>query len=211
MALYGEFKNQIILVYLFKPWASFGFLALAWMGELPLESGYGLALISGLTLSTFGDLFLLRKDYIGFSWGLSAFLLAHVAYIWAGLSNGYYPFEWGIQSSIRMAIFMIAFILIGRGVYLYFKEDIPTHLQLPSLLYAIVIGLMMTSILECAWQNQNMLMAAGALCFWCSDISVANARFKNAPFLNRLWGLPLYYLAQILFALTLSPSLWINH
>ena len=65
---------------------------------------------------------------------------------------------------------------------------------------------MMACMLECAWQNQNLFMAVGALCFWCSDLSVAQARFKNAGLFNRIWGLPLYYIAQILFALTLSPS-----
>ena len=38
--------------------------------------------------------------------------------------------------------------------------------------------------------------------FWMSDISVARARFKSAGFGNRLWGLPLYYAAQLVFALT---------
>ena len=207
LTLYGELKQNTVLPLIFKPLASFGFIGIAWMGELSLSSGYGLALICAFILSTVGDIVLIRQDNLGLALGLSAFLLAHVAYIWAGLTDDFYPLDWTFQSGIRLSVLLVSFLLIGRMIYLFFKEDIPPKLQIPSLTYIMVIGLMMTSILECAWQNQNMLMAGGALCFWCSDISVAHARFKKAGFLNRLWGLPLYYLAQILFALTLYPSL----
>ena len=44
-------------------------------------------------------------------------------------------------------------------------------------------------------------LGVGALAFYFSDISVARDRFVGAGFGNRLWGLPLYYFAQILFAL----------
>jgi uncharacterized membrane protein YhhN len=42
----------------------------------------------------------------------------------------------------------------------------------------------------------------GALAFTASDISVARDRFARHEFLNRAWGLPLYYAAQLLIAST---------
>lgn len=36
--------------------------------------------------------------------------------------------------------------------------------------------------------------------FWCSDLAVARDRFIAPGFVNRLWGLPLYYAAQVAFA-----------
>jgi len=41
---------------------------------------------------------------------------------------------------------------------------------------------------------------AGAVTFYVSDLSVARDRFLAPGFVNRLWGLPLYYGAQLLLA-----------
>ena len=37
----------------------------------------------------------------------------------------------------------------------------------------------------------------GAIGFYLSDLSVARDRFVVSAFVNRLWGLPLYYAAQV--------------
>ena len=42
---------------------------------------------------------------------------------------------------------------------------------------------------------------AAAVAFYLSDVSVARDRFVAPGFGNRIWGLPLYYAAQLLFAL----------
>jgi hypothetical protein len=41
-----------------------------------------------------------------------------------------------------------------------------------------------------------------AVAFYISDVSVARDRFVAPGFGNRIWGLPLYYAAQLLFALS---------
>jgi hypothetical protein len=43
----------------------------------------------------------------------------------------------------------------------------------------------------------------GAIAFYLSDLSVARDRFVAPGFVNRLWGIPLYYFAQLLFAYAL--------
>ena len=49
-------------------------------------------------------------------------------------------------------------------------------------------------------------VAAGAIAFTASDISVARDRFVQPGFANRAWGLPLYYLAQVLLDLGNQPG-----
>jgi len=44
------------------------------------------------------------------------------------------------------------------------------------------------------------------LAFAASDISVARDRFVAPAFINRAWGLPLYYVAQISFALSVGGA-----
>jgi len=46
----------------------------------------------------------------------------------------------------------------------------------------------------------------GAVMFAVSDIFVARERFVSPSVVNRLWGLPLYYAAQLIFALSTQAS-----
>jgi uncharacterized membrane protein YhhN len=72
----------------------------------------------------------------------------------------------------------------------------------PVRIYMVVIALM--SALACAVTAAGgpWAVAVGALAFTASDISVARDRFVRHEFLNRAWGLPLYYGAQLLLAST---------
>jgi hypothetical protein len=47
--------------------------------------------------------------------------------------------------------------------------------------------------------------AAGAILFYVSDLAVARHRFIQRSFINRALGLPIYYLGQLLLALTIGP------
>ena len=45
-----------------------------------------------------------------------------------------------------------------------------------------------------------LLPAIGGVLFYLSDLAVARHRFVAPGFVNRAWGLPTYYLAQLLIA-----------
>lgn len=72
----------------------------------------------------------------------------------------------------------------------------------PVRAYLVVIGVM--SALACAVTAAGgpLAVAGGALAFTASDVSVARDRFVRHEFVNRAWGLPLYYAAQLLIAAT---------
>jgi hypothetical protein len=53
-----------------------------------------------------------------------------------------------------------------------------------------------TALLGNAW------ITVGAVMFYLSDLAVARDRFVAPGFTNRVWGLPLYYGAQLILALT---------
>jgi len=46
--------------------------------------------------------------------------------------------------------------------------------------------------------------ATGAILFYLSDLAVARHRFVHESFVNRVIGLPTYYLGQFLLALTIG-------
>ena len=49
-------------------------------------------------------------------------------------------------------------------------------------------------------ESVGMCLAAGACLFFASDLAVARDRFVARDFTNKLWGLPAYYIGQLLIA-----------
>jgi hypothetical protein len=52
----------------------------------------------------------------------------------------------------------------------------------------------------------GVALVVGAVCFYISDLSVALDRFVSPGFKNKIWGTPLYFGAQLLFASTVSST-----
>jgi uncharacterized membrane protein YhhN len=50
----------------------------------------------------------------------------------------------------------------------------------------------------------RIMVFAGALSFYFSDVFVARDRFLKEEFLNRLMGLPMYYTGQFLLAFSVG-------
>ena len=61
---------------------------------------------------------------------------------------------------------------------------------------------MVVTALGNAAARGEVAVAAGALMFAVSDVSVARDRFVAPGFANAAWGLPLYYAAQLVLAST---------
>ncbi len=68
----------------------------------------------------------------------------------------------------------------------------------------VVISLMVVVALGAAAATDRFAIAAGAACFYLSDLHVARHRFVVESFWNKAWGLPLYYAAQLILASTVS-------
>jgi len=52
--------------------------------------------------------------------------------------------------------------------------------------------------------HRRELFAAGAVLFFASDLAVARDKFVAKGFVNRAWGLPVYYAGQLLIAWSLA-------
>ncbi len=68
----------------------------------------------------------------------------------------------------------------------------------PVDVYIVVITLMVATAFAASRVGAPTTVLAGAIAFYLSDLSVARDRFVCSTFTNRLWGLPLYYVAQLL-------------
>jgi len=196
--LFAEHRGAQYLQWLFKPAASAAFVALALYGGA-LGTDYGRLILAGLVLCVAGDIFLIAKAKTAFLAGMGAFALGHLAYTAAFFTIGAPP---------TMAVAISA--LVVSGLVLRILHWLWPHLgafRYPVALYCLIISAMVIA----SFSAQNpiggapyWLVVCGAVGFAVSDISVARDQFVKQEFFNRLWGLPLYYAAQIALAASVS-------
>lgn len=182
--------------WLTKPIASLAFIATA-LASGALETTYGQLILLGLLLSLAGDVLLIPQDRPAtFRAGVAAFGSGHVAFAAAFLSQPL-SVAW---LALSAAVLLVVLLPIGR----WLAPHLPAAMRVPVFAYLVVIGVM--AALACAMSAAGgpPIVAVGALAFTASDVSVARDRFVRHEFLNRAWGLPLYYFAQLLLAL--SPA-----
>jgi uncharacterized membrane protein YhhN len=172
-----------------KALASIGFVALALTRDATAD-GYGRLVLVGLIAGLAGDLLLERRAAAGFLLGLGAFLLGHLAYTAAFALD--HP-NWALTALAAGAL-----AVFGVGVAKWLRPHLTPHLRVPVLIYIVVI-LAMTAV-GVGLVDHRLLASVGATAFLASDLAVARDRFVQPGFVNSAWGLPLYYLGQILLA-----------
>jgi len=177
----------------FKMLASSGFLVVATTTGA-LSSSYGRWILLGLACSWLGDLLLTIDSRAGFLGGLIAFLLAHVAYGVGFLVRGIEP-GWALAT-------VVPIVIAGAVVFRWLRPHLDAAMRGPVLAYVVVISLMVIAAAGTVGAEADWRIAVGTAAFYLSDIAVARNRFVAPGFINRAWGLPLYYLAQLLLALS---------
>jgi len=178
-----------------KMTAATGYLAVAFVGGA-FDTGYGRALFTALLLCWIGDLLLIRPGRgAAFLGGLASFLMGHLAFAWAFKVRGV-DYAW---MSVGFIVAAFAGLLVSRWLA---KHDVPERMKSPVGLYigaiAVMIGMSVgTFAVDAAW-----VVPVGAATFMISDIFVARERFVVSSPVNVTIGLPLYFIAQMLLALS---------
>jgi uncharacterized membrane protein YhhN len=192
--LWAEYRGSRQGLWLAKPVASLAFI---WAGVAAgaLDSTYGQWILLGLVLCLLGDVLLIPHDRPAvFRAGVFAFLGGHVAYSAAFLTQ---PLD-----GFGLAGGAILLAVVVGGVLRWLASSLPADMVWPVRIYMIVIGVMSALACGVTAAGGPWAVAVGALAFTASDVSVARDRFVQHEFLNRAWGLPLYYGAQLLLAAT---------
>lgn len=91
---------------------------------------------------------------------------------------------------------------VGLGVLRWLAPHRPAELAAPLVVYVVVIGVMVTTAFGTLGLEPDPRIPIGAAVFAGSDILVARQQFVRRSIANRLVGLPAYFVAQILFALS---------
>ncbi len=198
--LIGEGKGLDAVRVPSKALASAAFIVQAWwMGAL--ASGLlGVAVFVGLCWSALGDVLLLSRNRVAFLAGLVAFLIAHLAYMLAFASQHPSPGVF-VVASVPLAI-------AGGVVWRWLAPGLRS-LAAPVVMYVGAITAMVGLSIAAAVSvpsGPRLGMLASAVLFWMSDLTVARDRFVDHSPWNRYVGLPLYYVAQLGFAVFVVPA-----
>jgi uncharacterized membrane protein YhhN len=178
-----------------KPLAALGFVVAA-LGAGALASTYGQVVLAGLVLSLVGDLLLIPKSAKTFLGGLVAFLLGHVAFVVAFVVR---------EPDMTRLLVALPLVLAVSGLALrWLAPHVEKPMKLPVVAYVLVISAMVVCAAGASARPGGLVGLAGALMFYASDLAVARDRFVAHVFLNRAWGLPLYFGGQLVIAASIS-------
>lgn len=160
---------------------------------------YGRALLAALALSWLGDLLLLSHEERPFLAGLGAFFGAHVAFTVAFL-------VWGVDARTA-ALALIPVGAFALAVARWLLPHVDAGMRVPVIAYMAALSAMVALAAGAARVGGGLLVVGAAVAFLLSDLSVARDRFVAPSILNQVWGLPLYYAAQLAFASTAALAL----
>jgi len=188
----AEWKGSKTLVLLTKIAASSSFLALGLMNAG--RPYYGMLVVAALAFSWVGDVLLVWRSSAALMGGIAAFLIAHIAY---AVAFATLPLD-AAAFGIALIIWNVAVVLLLRWLWKYLEG----HDRFAVLIYMAAITIMVSL----AAATTSPLIGIAAAMFAISDISVARDRFVIRSAANKIWGIPLYYLAQVLFAISVIQS-----
>ena len=197
--LWAEVRKDRRLQWLFKPAAAILFVLQAVLLGAT-NSFYGSAILAGLMFCLAGDVLLIHRESDAlFKAGIAAFLLGHVAYILA-----FAGFDLPDQVERGVGYWFGAALIAALIVVRWLRA----HLDLRELIlvgiYAIVIGVMVVMGARAVIAGAPWFILPAALMFAVSDMAVARDRFVRQSPLNPFVITPLYFGAQVLFAISVG-------
>jgi uncharacterized membrane protein YhhN len=179
-----------------KTTASTAFCLYAWSLSDGGGATYDRLILAALVCSWWGDVLLLSKRDTMFMGGLGAFLLGHVAFAAAFWQHG--------TSSVALGASLLGFGLVARVVWRWLSPHVRGAMRAPVVAYVLVITVMVSLATAATMGGGSVRMLVGATAFFVSDLAVARDRFVAPGVSNRMWGLPLYYGAQLVLASTVG-------
>ncbi len=192
--LVAEWMQSRAGVWAVKPLAALTFVA-AGVAMGGLATTFGTVMLAGLVLCLGGDVLLIPRARGAFLAGLVSFLLGHVAYAIAFVVRGLHAGATGAAA----AGLALAALLVARWLLPHVERE----MKGPVLAYTAVITTMVACAVGTFVAHGDPWLVAGAAGFYLSDLAVARDRFVAPGFVNRAWGLPLYFYSQLALASTL--------
>lgn len=200
--IYIEQKEKFVPAAFLKGLASLFFVILGLRAHA--EGTITGTIITGLCLGAAADVLLAlryvfpKKGKLVFLTGILVFLAGHIAYLAAILPMNSSPFT-GILSGIALTALLMRFIFARITAEKAFRIFGIVYIGTITILNCIAF-----SNLFASYTTFKAFFAAGAFLFLISDIVlILNTFGKTKKFSLRITNLSLYYIGQILIALSL--------
>jgi len=191
----AESRNWRIGKVVFKVIASTAFVLLA-LQLHATASRYGQFILIALLLSWIGDVCLLSHRTRLFLSGIAFFLLAHIVFVVA--------FGTRALDTRTLLAGLTLMSCLGLATFRWLWNHLTNYYKTAVGAYIAAIVAMCSFAMAVSAATGSWLPTVGALAFAASDISVARDRFVAPGLANKAWGLPLYYTAQLLLALSVA-------
>lgn len=155
--------------------------------------------VMGVMLSVVGDVALLSPSDRAFMAGLAAFLLAHLAYIFAFWQAAVWSPSVIVAAFLTLATSAALLGAIWGGA---------RGLHVPTVLYGLVIsGMVIAAVATLGGSLRAApFAAAGAVLFYVSDASLAINRFRRPIPYASVFTLGIYWIGQVGIALAARSS-----
>ena len=173
--------------------ASTAFIVLAVVNGA-VNSQFGRLILLALVLSWIGDALLLSLRSAFLLGGIATFFLAHVFFA-AAFASQPLDTRW---LAVAFVILSCSGMVILRWLWKYLQ----TFYKIAVPVYLAAITVMTSLAIAASFASRTPLVAVAAMAFAASDVSVARDRFIVKSIVNKAWGLPLYFAAQVLFAMS---------
>ena len=171
-------------------------ISLLFFAFINIPGSKGILIVMGLLFSSVGDVFLSISGKGFFLYGLLAFGLAHILYIFALLKLP----EWKRKRTFFSLVFVLYGLFIG---FWLFPNIIGNGRFIPIGIYFFL--LMFMGISSVLGRNNHFLMIPGAFLFMISDSIIAVNMFITKIPHSSFWIMLTYYPAQ--FLITYGASL----
>jgi uncharacterized membrane protein YhhN len=198
--LFAEKKENLKCILLTKPLLSALFIATALLQPHSADP-YFYLILAGLVLCFAGDICLIfffnRKVFTA---GLAFFLTGHILYVLAFfITAGFTTGAW-----ISLAVMSV----ISFFVFTRLRPHLGSMMG-PVIAYITIISVMVVAASSLTARQDfslqaRVLVMAGSLLFYVSDLFVARHRFVEKNIVNRYAGLPMYYAAQFMLAFSVG-------
>ena len=196
LTIAGRLADLAWLVWLFKPLTTIAILVAAWMRRAHYPA-YAWPIIGGLTASLIGDVLLIPPGL--FVFGLVAFLIAHVFYLYAFTRDTKLFAD-------RSPLVLVAVIALTLMAVLW--PRLPGGLRVPVVCYVAMLGSMAAQAIgrgRTLHSAPARLAGWGGALFMTSDALLAFDKFHSPLPLAEVWILATYYVAQTTIALSIAP------
>ena len=194
--IFGVESRRPRLVYAVKPLTMALILANAWLSRTSAGNEYSTGVLAGLAVSLVGDIFLMLPGD-RFTPGLIAFVVAHLAYIYAFSTRLAGP------PSLLSAVPLILLVAIAGNPV----APTPPRDRVPVWLYTVVITFMVWMSFNVWLQSatdESARALAGAGLFFASDATLAFRRFRRDFRGAHTLVLATYFTGQLLISTSLA-------